>query len=68
MALVKEEQRICFGLRWYDSEQEAIAYGEEVRKQGITYNGGWFHGRPCGRDPSWDYTDETGRRLYAVTD
>jgi len=36
------------------------------RKMGSTFNGGWFHGMPCGRDASWD-KEVDGRKLYACT-
>jgi len=65
---VKREQRICFGIAWFATEADADAYAAEVRKAGRTYNGGFFHGMPCGRDSGWDHTDGEGRRLYAVTD
>ena len=63
---VREEQRICFGIVWFDNEAEADAYGKEVEASGRTYNGGYFHGMSCGREKGRDY-DEDGKRLYAVT-
>lgn len=60
---VASEQRICFGIRWFATEAEADLYAAHVRKEGITYNGGWFHGMMCGRDKTWDHDG-----MFAVTD
>lgn len=63
--LVKHDSRVAFGIDFYDSEAEADAAGA---KDCGTYNGGYFHGRACGRDKSFDHTDRaTGKKLYAVT-
>jgi hypothetical protein len=59
--------RICFAINWFDSEKHAQKAAEYVRGEGTTYNGGMFHGMPCGRDKTWD-TERDGRKLYAVTD
>lgn len=64
---VKVDSRIAFGIEYYTSLTAAEARGRQVRQEGQTYNGGYFHGQPCGRDASWDYTDDTHGRLYAVT-
>jgi hypothetical protein len=65
---VKTESRICFGIAWYATEAEAMEADRIGRMQGNTYNGGWFHGMPCGRDTTWDHVDQkTGQQLYAVT-
>lgn len=64
---VKEESRICFGIEWYDSEQEAEEIGARVRAAGERYNGGWFDGMPCGRDKQYDMTTDDGQQLFAVT-
>lgn len=64
---VASESRICFGISWYPDEKTATTVGEWVRKKGFTYNGGWFHGRPCGRDASFDFRTVDGREFYAVT-
>jgi hypothetical protein len=65
---VKLDSRICFGIAYFATEADADAYAAHVRKVGQTYNGGYFHGMPCGRDTSWDHVDrETGQQLYAVT-
>jgi hypothetical protein len=61
------ESRICFGIAWFDSEDEAARYHRHVRNQGLAYNGGWFDGMACGRDKSFDKDGPNGR-LYAVTD
>lgn len=63
---VKIDSRICFSIYYYDSEEKADEAGKLVRQLGYTYNGGMFDGMPCGREPSWDYTED-GKKLYAVT-
>jgi len=60
--------RICFGIALFDDESKADAYDTKVRAKDTRYNGGWFHGRPCGRDKSWDTDHESGIKLFAVTD
>jgi hypothetical protein len=50
-----QEGRAAFGIKWFDSEEKANAYAEIVRREGRTYNGGYFHGMSCGRDESFDY-------------
>lgn len=64
---VKSESRICFGIKWFSSEADAQAYAKVVQERGETYNGGYFHGMPCGRDKGFDYVDDTLGPLYAVT-
>lgn len=64
---VEGESRCCFGIKWFDDEAKADAYAAEVRAEGRTYNGGWYHGLPCGRDKTWDRLVD-GVQLYAVTD
>lgn len=64
---VRSESRICFGIDWYATEAEANAASAFVKSKGRTYNGGFYHGRPCGRDNSWDVKDEAGNTLFAVT-
>lgn len=64
---MKIDSRICFSIEYFVTEVEADAYALIVRKRGDTYNGGFFHGMPCGRDKTWDYTDETLGPLFAVT-
>lgn len=65
MAKVKEDSRTCFGIVWYDNEEEAIAVGKKVRDGGGTINGGWNHGAPCDRAPHFD-TEVDGKPAYAV--
>lgn len=60
---VKVESRICFGISYFATEAEALAYAALVAEQGRTYNGGFFHGMPCGRDAVFDHDG-----LFAVTD
>lgn len=64
---VKYDGRGCFGIRFFDDEAAADAFGAEVKARGETYNGGILHGFACGREPERDYTEADGRRLYAVT-
>jgi hypothetical protein len=66
---VEYDSRICFGIALFDDEAKADEYAAEVKAKGFTYNGGWYHGMPCGRDKSWDHEDKvTGVKLFAVTD
>lgn len=65
---VKRDSRTCFGISWFATEEEADEYAKSVREQGITYNGGFMHGLPCGRDTAFDYVDTEHGRLFAVTD
>ena len=65
---VKIDSRICFGIAYFTSKKDAEAYDRYVREQGLTYNGGYFHGMSCGRDATWDHVDQSsGKQLYAVT-
>ena len=60
----KCDVRICFGIEWYELAEDC----ERVAKiKGHYYNGGMFHGMPCGRDKNWDHTDDEGTEWYAVT-
>lgn len=63
---VETDVRISFSIAWFATEAEADRYGAYVRATGATYNGGWYHGRPCGREPSRD-VERDGKKLYAVT-
>ena len=65
---VKTDSRICFGIAYFTSEDDAQTYSEHVRAKGITYNGGWFDGMPCGRDRTWDHVDKELGQLFAVTE
>lgn len=65
---VKFDSRICFAIAYFSSEKDADIYAAHVRKQGYTYNGGWFHGMACGRDKTWDHVDAKLGQLYAVTE
>jgi hypothetical protein len=68
-SFVESEQRTCFGIAWFSNEADAEAYAEEVRKAGLRYNGGMYHGMRCGRADWFDLKplgDEPA--LYAVTD
>lgn len=63
--------RISMAVRYFSSEADADRYGELVRKTGATYNGGWFHGSPLGRDRGYDHTPANGEHAgvpqYGVT-
>lgn len=64
---VKYDSRICFAIAYFATEAEADIYGAYVRRKGYTYNGGFYHGYPLGRDKSWDYEDPKLGKLFAVT-
>ena len=65
---IKTDVRICFAIEFFDTEEEASRYHDHVRKEGWTYNGGFFDGKPCGREERFDHFDaELGKQLYAVT-
>lgn len=64
---VKHDGRICFGISYFTSEA-AERYADDVVRRGVTYNGGWFDGMPCGRDKTWDHVDKELGPLYAVTE
>lgn len=64
---VKIDSRICFGIAYFTSEADAADYALDVRRRGLTYNGGFFDGMACGRDKTWDYTDEALGPLFGVT-
>jgi hypothetical protein len=59
------DSRSCFGVYFYDHEAKALVADLGIRVRGDTYNGGFFHGMPCGRDRSFDTSKEP--KLYAVT-
>lgn len=65
---VRTEQRIAYGIAFFDKEEDALAFAKTVVERGDRYNGGWFDGMVCGRDRNFDRLDpETGRLSYAVT-
>ena len=59
--------RNCFGLAYFTDEETAIRAGEVITKSKATYNGGMFHGMPCGRDKTHDHVTADGTKLFAVT-
>lgn len=65
---VKRESRICFGISYFATEAEAETYAAQVKAAGRTYNGGFFHGMPCGRDKAFDHVDPVHGQVFAVTD
>jgi len=70
-APVQVDARIAFTLLYYDTPAAAEQAAEATRAAGNTYNGGWFHGEPCGRETQFDHTPAAGpnkgKRLYAVS-
>ena len=62
---VKTDSRICFGIAYFTSEADAQQY---AKANPGSYNGGFYHGQPTGRDKSWDYEDKELGYLYAVTE
>ena len=65
---VKYRAGCAFSIRWFATEEDANIMGAAVRASGATYNGGYYHGRPCGRDETFDYIDPVLGQIYAVTD
>lgn len=65
--LVEHDSRICFGVFWCTSEKDADLIAKAVEAAGDRYNGGWFDGCRCGREPGRDYTDDKGVKWHAVT-
>jgi hypothetical protein len=65
---VKTDSRNAFAIQYFLTEEDALEYAAWVESQGYTYNGGFQHGRPCGREKGWDYVDKELGQLYAVTD
>lgn len=61
------ESRICFGIEWFATESEADTAHDLIRGRGDTYNGGFFHGMPCGRDKGHDRDHPELGKIYAVT-
>ena len=62
-AYVKLEQRNCFGIVWFDSEEAAE---RAERKDCGSYNSGYFDGMPGGRTKRYDrMIDDV--KCYAVT-
>lgn len=64
---VKTFSGIAYGIHYFASEEEAELAGRLVRAKGDTFNGGFFDGVPCGRDPYRDHEDAKHGKVYAVT-
>lgn len=64
---VKTASLIAIGVVYLASEEDAAAWDEHVRGTGQAYNGGYYDGMPCGREPGRDFADEEHGKLYAVT-
>jgi hypothetical protein len=66
---IGHDSRICFGINYYPTLEDAMAAHHVIVERGDTYNGGWFHGMPCGRESNWDRKHpETGEVVaFAVT-
>jgi hypothetical protein len=60
---VDRDIRICFAIAWFLTPEDAEAF---AKANPSTYNGGLFHGRATGRDPSWD-REVDGVQQYAAT-
>ena len=58
--------RICFSIKWFETEEDALIYHSHVQDNDIRYVGGWYHDRRCGRDKGWD-REVDGKMRYAVT-
>lgn len=65
---VKLSGRICFGIAYFLTEEDAQEYAKGVELRGETYNGGFFRGMLCGREASRDYIDPVLGPLSAVTE
>jgi hypothetical protein len=63
---VEIESRICFGIAWFATKDEANRQAAFHQDAGITVNGGWFDGMICGRAPEFDKKGKDGKKLYAV--
>lgn len=61
------ESRICFGIAWFTTEEDAQAFASAVKARDGRYNGGWLDGCPCGREPSRDMQHPELGKLHAVT-
>lgn len=64
---VKHDSRICFGINFYRTEEDAQRAARVVQARRQTYNGGFFDGMACGREPHRDYVDPVLGKLFAVT-
>ena len=61
--------RTCLSIYWHKTEADAEEHGRLVKKLGLTYNGGMFHGMECGREPGRDSFDREAKiKLYATTE
>lgn len=58
--------RICFGIDYFATEEEAEIAAEIVTKRGDRINGGYYDGALCGRDIGFD-TFMNEAKIYAVT-
>ena len=63
---IAREERICFGIAWYATEEDAKAASLESARHNV-YNGGWRDGEAYGRAPEFD-REVDGKKQYAVTD
>lgn len=59
--------RISLSVLYFAKQDEAEKIAKAVVEQGCRYNGGWFDGKLCGREPSRDYDDTNGTKWYAVS-
>ena len=64
--MIEYSGRCSMSVAWFATEEEAEKFGAAIRASGASYNGGWFHGMPCGRDRGFD-TVKDGKKIYAIT-
>jgi hypothetical protein len=65
--LAKYQSGNATAVWFFKEEADADAFAASVKAAGATYNGGYFHGKPCGREKERDHTDQHGVRWFAVT-
>lgn len=59
--------RICFGIIFFENKKDAAKCEKEVKRKGLTVNGGYSHGMPCGRATQFDFDDDEDVAWHAVT-
>ena len=62
---IERQMRICFGVAWFETEEEALQMEAFNRELGMRVVGGFEHGLLCGREPSFDKVGKDGKKLYA---
>lgn len=51
---IQKDGRCAFCISWYATEEQADKAGQIIFNRNDSYNGGFFHGAPCGRDKTFD--------------